>query len=181
VGTRRLALLGLLSLLGCGRPAWRPRPLVLPDDPPPTNLAPSNAVYTVVLDSLGRLFKGSPFLVASSTRAVVPLDAAARVDTFPDLTYPGPESTGPGQALAPEFAARVPVLLVPPGTSLRDHPGAAGVVSFSDVSFNLDSTHALVGVAVVCGGWCGEGANYYLARRPHRAWTVVKVVGLWRS
>ncbi len=178
---RLLAVIGLSCLFGCGIPIWTPRPVELPDGPEPADLAAPNAVYSVVIDSMGRLFHGSPFLVVDSTDQSALLDAGPHQDGFSDITYPAAGAARARRALAPQFHARVPVQLVPEGTTLPGHPGAAGVAYFSDVFFNPDSTHAYVGATFVCGGLCGVGVDYYLARKPRRAWAVVKIVELWRS
>jgi hypothetical protein len=158
-----VAVLALCLASGCGTPFWTPRAPALSDAPVPQGLAAANAVYSVVLDSLTATSKQSHLLVSGSTAT--------------EVASPGERPV----PIASGFDTRIPVLLVRPGTQLRDYRDAEGVFSFSAVRFDADSTHAMVTVAWRCGPLCGAGFDYSLARKPGRAWVVTRTVGLWRS
>jgi hypothetical protein len=154
-------ILALCLATGCGTPSWAPRAPALSNAPAPRDLAAANAVYSVVLDSLVANSTRSHLLVSDTTQVTSPAQQAVPI--------------------ASGFDTRIPVLLVPPGTELRDYPDAEGVFSFSAVRFDADSTHAVVRVAWRCGRLCGAGFDYLLARKAGRAWVVTRTVGLWRS
>ena len=55
-----------------------------------------------------------------------------------------------------------------------------GVISFSDVAFDIDRSKAVIYVAFLCGGECGYGNLYFLSK-DNQDWKVVGERGFWIS
>jgi hypothetical protein len=57
---------------------------------------------------------------------------------------------------------------------------AGAIHTLSRVGFNKDKTQALVFVAFICGGLCGEG-NYFLLTKNEGQWKIEKKLFAWIS
>ena len=62
----------------------------------------------------------------------------------------------------------------------RKYPKAGGIVGFSRVGFNADTTKAAVYFQNVCGPLCGNGYIVYLEKR-WTGWKVERITHLWVS
>jgi hypothetical protein len=60
-------------------------------------------------------------------------------------------------------------------------PPCAGVVFFSAIGFNSDSTRAVIYAQSWCSPLCGWGELFYFSRTSEREWRVHKSVTLWVS
>jgi hypothetical protein len=62
----------------------------------------------------------------------------------------------------------------------KAYPGATGIVSFSAVGFDRTGGRALVNVAYLCGGHCGDG-TFFVLEKKNGEWAISKELGTWIS
>ena len=62
----------------------------------------------------------------------------------------------------------------------KNHPGAAGIVTFSAVGFSRDGNHAVVNVSYLCYSHCGNG-SFYVLEKKNGEWTIAQEIGTWIS
>lgn len=77
-----------------------------------------------------------------------------------------------------------------PGTAIRQGESvdeavkngfAHGLFTFSEIRFNKDHTIAVVSFSFVCGGLCGNGNTFVMAKRKTGEWKRVHTCGGWVS
>ncbi|MDT5122012.1 MAG: hypothetical protein QOC96_1494 [Acidobacteriota bacterium] len=60
------------------------------------------------------------------------------------------------------------------------YPDSLGLITLSRIGFNPERTQALVHVGIGCGGSCGEG-NFFLLAKESGVWKVQKKIMTWIS
>jgi hypothetical protein len=60
------------------------------------------------------------------------------------------------------------------------YPNSSGIISFSNIGFNVEMNQALVSTGKACGGLCGAG-HYVLLAKEHGEWHVKSKTMTWIS
>ena len=66
------------------------------------------------------------------------------------------------------------------GNYWEEHPHSTGLLTFSRVAFNSETSEAILSVSEMCGGLCGYGYLFRL-KKDKGAWTVIEERTLWVS
>jgi len=62
----------------------------------------------------------------------------------------------------------------------QKYPHSSGLISFSNVGFNIHHTQAFVYGGYMCGGLCGAG-YYFLLQKVNGRWQIISEQNLWVS